>query len=158
MFNAVHAPMQALEADKVKSPGRRLQDPMREIYTGMMTAMDRNVGRTLDHLDSLKLSDNTMVLFLNDNGGGGHPQRYEEHSRNYADNAPFRGFKNDLYEGGIRPPFYIKWPGQIQSGSKFPAMVSRMDIFPPLEKTLIQPFRSLDQIQYCISKNLCVEN
>jgi len=126
-FNAVHAPMHALSED---IHVRDMVDSLRNVYGGMMTAMDRNVGKVIDKLDALGLTDNTIVVFLNDNGGGGHDELFAEHSRNYADNFPFKGFKTDLYEGGIRTPFIMKWPGRIKQGSTFEPMVSSMDVYP----------------------------
>ena len=131
-FNAVHAPMHALEEDKVKLPGGKSKGPMRETYGGMMTAMDRNVGRVLDKIDSLGLKKDTIVIFLNDNGGGGSTARYAAHSRNYADNSPYKGHKFDVHEGGIKTPFTMRWPGRIKEGSRYNNLVSSMDIFPTL--------------------------
>lgn len=130
-FNAVHAPMHSLEEDKVKGNNK---SPMRETYGGMMTAMDRNVGRVLDKIDALGLKNDTIVIFLNDNGGGGSTDFYAGHSRNYADNSPYKGHKFDLYEGGIKTPFYMRWPGRIKKGSVYKEMVSSMDIFPTVVK------------------------
>ena len=130
-FNAVHSPMHSLEEDKVKGNNK---SPMRETYGGMMTAMDRNVGRVLDKIDSLGLKNDTIVIFINDNGGGGSTDFYASHSRNYADNSPYKGHKFDLYEGGIRTPFYMRWPGRIKEGSVYKEMVSSMDIFPTVVK------------------------
>ncbi|MCP4343131.1 MAG: sulfatase-like hydrolase/transferase, partial [Desulfobulbaceae bacterium] len=97
-------------------------------------AMDRNVGHVLDKIDSLGLKNDTIVIFLNDNGGGGSTDLYADHSRNYADNSPYKGHKFDLYEGGIRTPFYMRWPGNIKKGSVYKDMVSSMDIFPTVVK------------------------
>jgi arylsulfatase A-like enzyme len=149
-FNAVHAAMEALEEDIVVLPGDQRKGRMREIYTGMMTAMDRNVGRVLDSLEENGLTENTIVIFLNDNGGGGHTEVYGEHSRNYADNSPYRGYKNDLYEGGIRTPFYIKWPGRVKAGSTFSGKVSSMDVFP----TIVAATGLHMPLQPCDGKNL----
>ncbi len=113
-FNVVHAPMHSLEKDYVKLKEGKWKHPMRKTYSGMMTAMDRSIGRVLDKIEALGLEKNTIVLFLNDNGGGGSSEYYAHHSRNYADNSPYRGYKFDLYEGGIRTPFYMKWPGHVK--------------------------------------------
>lgn len=169
-FNAVHSPMHSLEADKVKLPGDKSKGEMRETYGGMMTAMDRSVGRVLDKLDALGLADNTIVMFLNDNGGGGHTDDYAEHSRNFADNSPYRGFKYDLYEGGIKTPFYMRWPGHIKKGSAYKAKVSSMDVYPTVVaaaglKLPSQPCDGKDLMSYLNDpsqvrphRSLCWEN
>jgi arylsulfatase A-like enzyme len=143
-FNAVHSPMHALNEDVIDYTS----DSLRNVYGGMMTAMDRNVGRVLDKLDDLGLTDNTIVVFLNDNGGGGHDERYADHSRNYADNSPFRGFKFDLYEGGIRTPFIISWPEHIKKRITYNKMVSSMDVYPTVVEAagLTLPDQALDGV------------
>ena len=79
----------------------------------MVTHLDRDVGRVLDHLRKLGLAENTLVIFSSDNGphmeAGHNPLRFNP-------SGPFRGFKRDLTEGGIRVPFIAWWPGKIQAG------------------------------------------
>ena len=87
--------------------------------------VDRSVGRILDALDDLKLADNTIVIFASDNGGVGKDLYSVE-------NAPFRLGKGTLYEGGVRVPLFIRWPGQIQPGSRCNAPVHFADMLPTL--------------------------
>ena len=94
----------------------------RHTYAGMMTALDRNVGRVLDAIAAAELEQNTIVAFLSDNGGPAHDAA--GHSRNMADNGPLRGHKFDVLEGGIRTPMMMKWPGRIPSGKKFSGLSS----------------------------------
>ena len=129
-FNAVHAPMHALDADRDQFPD--VDDENRRTYDGMLLAMDRSIGRVLDRLDKHGLTDNTIVVFLNDNGGGGSTARYAGHSRNYANNKPLRGYKFDLFEGGVRVPMIMRWPGQVPAGEVYRKTVSSMDVFPTL--------------------------
>lgn len=129
-FNAVHAPMHALDADQEKFPS--VEDENRRIYDGMLLSMDRNIGRVLDRLDEYGIADNTIVLFLNDNGGGESRARYAAHSRNYANNKPLRGHKFDLFEGGVRVPMIMRWPGRVPAGKVYGKMVSSMDVYPTL--------------------------
>ena len=68
-YNAVHSPMHALDADQEKFP--EVEDENRRIYDGMLLSMDRSIGRVLDRLDQHGIAENTIVVFLNDNGGGG---------------------------------------------------------------------------------------
>jgi arylsulfatase A-like enzyme len=93
-------------------------------YAAMVESMDRNVGRVLDKLDELGLSDNTVVVFTSDNGGlstaEGHP----------TSNLPLRGGKGWVYEGGIREPFIIKAPNANSGVSAFP--VSSIDFYPTI--------------------------
>ncbi len=127
-FNAVHAPLHALDED-IAPFAETIEDPNRRIYAGMQRAMDRAVGRVLDELDKQKIADNTIVIFLNDNGGGGSTEQYPDHSRNYANNSPFRGHKFDVFEGGIRVPMIMRWPGRLKAGSVYRKMVSSTDVY-----------------------------
>lgn len=80
-------------------------------YAAMITILDREVGKIMDKLDELGLTDNTLVIFTSDNGGDS-PDRFHVMS-----NQPFRGHKRDLYEGGLRVPFIASWHGVIQPGT-----------------------------------------
>ncbi len=89
-------------------------------YGAMVTTLDHHVGELLDALEEEGLSDSTLVVFTSDNGG--HPD--------YAGNAPLRGSKWNLYEGGIRVPFIARWPGKIPAGTSTDVPVSGTDLFP----------------------------
>lgn len=117
-YNAPHSPMQATEKYLSRFPD--IEDKRRRTYAAMVSAVDDGVGRVLDQLDALDLEENTLVVFLSDNGGPEH--------RNGSDNGPLRGKKGDLFEGGIRVPYTMKWPGQIPAGLRFDEMVSSLDI------------------------------
>lgn len=131
-YNAVHAPMHALEKDR--KPFEKIEDENRRTYDGMLLAMDRSIGRVLDRLDKHGLAENTIVVFLNDNGGGGSTEQYAPHSRNFANNLPLRGYKFDVLEGGVRVPMIVRWPGQVPAGTVYPELVSSTDVFPTLVK------------------------
>ena len=89
-------------------------------YAATIEAVDQNVGRLMETLIRLKLIDNTVVIFMSDNGG---TQQYT---------APLRGGKGELYEGGIRVPMLVSWPGLKKSGSQFAEPVSSVDLYPTL--------------------------
>jgi arylsulfatase A-like enzyme len=83
-------------------------------FAGMVTRMDRDIGRLLKRLKDLGIDEDTIVLFSSDNGPhkeGGHDPVF------FDSNGPLRGIKRDLYEGGIRVPMITRWPGRIKAGS-----------------------------------------
>jgi len=98
-------------------------DPRRETlahYGAMVTTLDHHVGELLDALEEAGKAESTLVVFTSDNGG--HP--------NYAGNAPLRGSKWNLYEGGIRVPFLVRWPNVVEPGSLNETAVWSPDLFP----------------------------
>ena len=117
-YNAPHTPMQATEEYLARFPD--IKDPKRRTYAAMVSALDDGVGRLLDKLDQLGLEDNTLIFFLSDNGGPTHA--------NASSNLPLRGNKSDVWEGGFRVPFVLRWPGQLKAGSTYDHPVSPMDI------------------------------
>jgi arylsulfatase A-like enzyme len=82
-------------------------------YAAMVTRLDADIGKLMDKLRELKIEENTIVLFSSDNGphreGGNDPKFFQS-------SGPFRGIKRDLYEGGIRMPLIVRWPGHIRAG------------------------------------------
>lgn len=99
-------------------------------YAAMVESTDQSVGRILDRLDSLGLDDNTVVMFVSDNGGLSTLMR---RSFNQAtSNRPLRAGKGWLYEGGIRAPLIVRWPGTIAAGRTIEAPVMSTDLFPTL--------------------------
>ena len=92
-------------------------------YLACVTCMDEAIGAVLAKLDEHKLTRNTLVIFFSDNGGSGS-----------ADNAPLRGRKGQMWEGGLRVPFIARYPGRIPSGSKSDEFLTSLEIFPTLTK------------------------
>ena len=96
-------------------------------FVAMVQILDGQVGEIMEKLDKLGISDNTIVIFTSDNGphteGGADPEYFNS-------NGPFRGTKRDLYEGGIRVPMLVKWPGKIKAGSKTEQVSTFWDVFP----------------------------
>jgi len=89
----------------------------------MTKSMDENIGRLIKKLKEYDLEKNTLIIFVNDNGGA---------TNNASVNKPLRGYKGTYWEGGIRVPFIIKWPGKLPAGKKYNSPVSTLDIFPTL--------------------------
>jgi arylsulfatase A-like enzyme len=93
----------------------------------MITRMDRDVGRLMERLQRLGIDDNTVVFFSSDNGphreGGADPDFHDS-------NGPLRGIKRDLYEGGIRVPMIVRWPGRVKSGAESGQVWSHSDLLP----------------------------
>jgi len=96
----------------------------------MITRMDRDVGRILDLLQELKLDENTLVFFTSDNGATGGPSDPDY----FKACGPLRGYKRDLYEGGIRVPMIARWPGHIKAGSENDHVWYFADVLPTLSE------------------------
>jgi arylsulfatase A-like enzyme len=120
-FNAVHSPMQAKASELVKIS--RISNPARRVLAAMTVSLDKGVGRTLAALDSSGLTSNTVVVFINDNGGATYSKFF---------NAPLRGWKGTLFEGGIRVPLLVRWPGILPAGRTFDAPATGLDLLPTL--------------------------
>ena len=114
-FNATHGPNHASEEDleAVRGGGGN------ETHRAMTRSLDRAVGVVLESLDKEKISDNTLVIFVNDNGG------VRSH-----DNTPLKGFKGSTWEGGIKVPYVMKWPKRIKADQSYEHPVISLDIFP----------------------------
>jgi len=98
-------------------------------YAAMVTRLDRDVGRIMDLLKELGLDDNTLVFFTSDNG----PCAAASHSVEFFNsNAPFRGVKRELYEGGIRVPMMARWPGRVPAGRTSDQIWAFWDVLPTL--------------------------
>lgn len=99
------------------------------VMAAMLESLDESVGRVLDKLEELGISDNTIVIFMSDNGGNVHTDLNGTPPTN---NEPLRSGKGDIYEGGVRVPCIISWPDVIKSGSVCKEAVSSVDIYPTL--------------------------
>ena len=110
----------------VKSKRRVRIRQCHPVYAAMVEAMDTQVGRLLKGLEDLGIADRTVVFFMSDNGGlstsEGHP----------TSNLPLRGGKGWVYEGGIREPFIIRWPGVTKPGSVCHVPVISTDFYPTI--------------------------
>lgn len=88
---------------------------IQQVYLSTLVEMDRQIGRLLKELDKMGLSENTLVIFSSDNGPEDYAVRNSSHS-GAGKAGPFRGRKRSLYEGGIRVPFILRWPGHVPAG------------------------------------------
>lgn len=127
---AVHIPLRA-KAELIKkypgkvTPGRQSN----ATYAAMLESLDDSVGRVLRKLDDLKVSDNTIVVFTSDNGG---LATTEGPNTPPTINAPLRDGKGHLYEGGLRVPWLVRWPGVTKAGSTSAVPVVTHDLYPTL--------------------------
>lgn len=124
--NTIHGPLKE-KSDLVEKYRRKSDTEQHEnnpVLGAMIETLDESTGRLLDKLEELRLVDNTIVIFFSDNGG------LEEH----AAKTPFRGGKATLYEGGIRVPLIVRWPGVVEKGSQSDAIVSSVDFLPTLNE------------------------
>ena len=117
---AIHNPLQSLKSDydlHSHSGNHALS-----VYSGMIEALDRSVGKIVKTLEENGLSDNTLIIFTSDNGGAGYIELPDI-------NKPYRGWKLTHFEGGMHVPFLAKWPSQIKKGTRFLSPIHHIDIF-----------------------------
>jgi arylsulfatase A-like enzyme len=130
MFS-VHAPFDA-KKDLIEKYRRRVdpKDPQRSpTYAAMVESMDDAVGTLLDTLDRLGLSKNTIVIFFSDNGGNMYNTVDDTTP---TSNAPLRGGKASMYEGGVRVPMIVSWPGRVTPATRTDARVQSDDFYPSI--------------------------
>lgn len=120
---AVHGPLQAkeemIQKYREKAPDKGHKNPT---YAAMIESTDSGIGQILNKLDELGLTDNTVVFFYSDNGG----------VENTTSMEPLRGHKGQLYEGGVRVPLAIRWPGVVKPGTVSSEPVTSVDFYPTL--------------------------
>jgi arylsulfatase A-like enzyme len=137
---AVHTPLQArtnlIAKFKPKPPAGGHRNP---VFAAMIASVDESVGRMMAVLDELKLATNTLVIFTSDNGGVGGYQREGLGSEDITDNAPLRGGKGMLYEGGIRVPYLFRWPGKIAADTTCDEPINSVDLYPTLLEVAATP-------------------
>ena len=118
-YNAPHTPLQATKKDLERN--MHIEKEKRRTYAAMVTSLDDGVGLILDKLEEKNILDNTIVVFLSDNGG---VEWY-----NHSDNGILRGGKGEFFEGGIRVPFVMQWPKVIPKGSVYDKPIIALDLF-----------------------------
>ena len=130
-FNAVHSPFQAPQS--YIDQYRHIQAKNKRIYAAMVTSMDDAIGQIVSALDKRGIRQNTLIVFCSDNGG----------VASVSDNGLLRGQKAELYQGGVRVPAVVVWPGVLKAGAVVDEPLHIVDMFPTLLKlagsTLEQP-------------------
>ncbi|WPP49202.1 sulfatase [Catalinimonas niigatensis] len=129
-FYTVHTPIMGkaalVEKFKNKKTGLGQDNPE---YAAMVASLDENVGRLLSELERLGLKNNTLIIFTSDNGG----------IRDISFQDPLRAGKGSYYEGGIRVPLVVRWPGIVKAGSQCEEPVTNLDFFPTLQSVIGAP-------------------
>lgn len=137
-FYTPHWPLQAPE-NVVEEYNQKAQDGGHHnaTYAAMIESMDTNIGKILDTLEELEIADNTVVIFMSDNGGIGGYEYIEDRPESdnitvsgVTDNRPYKGRKTTYYEGGIRTPLIIYWPSNIEPGITTDEQVIGLDLYP----------------------------
>ncbi len=118
-FNAPHDPFQVPKAYFDRITG--VQDTVKRVYYGMIEALDDAVGMVMKELKETGCDSNTLVFFISDNGGATYTRA--------TDNAPLRGGKCTHFDGGLRVPFFMRYPAAMQASKSFEHPVSSLDVF-----------------------------
>lgn len=119
-FNAPHTPLQATKEDYAKLP--QIKDHKTRVYGAMIAQLDRRIGDVMAKLKQLGIDDNTLVIFTSDNGGAWY-------TGIDGLNAPYRGWKATFFEGGIRTPLFMRWPGHIAAGTQRSDTTGHIDLY-----------------------------
>ena len=118
-YNAPHSPLEAKDQDLALFTG--IKDEKRRTYAAMVYAVDRGVRQLVQAMKATDTFENTLIVFLSDNGGK---------IGQGADNSPLREGKGSAYEGGCRVPMFFHWPGHITANSTYPYPVTALDFYP----------------------------
>lgn len=132
-FNAAHTPYQATQ--EYLDRYQHIADPSRRAYAASITAMDAQIGRVVAVLDQKKLRENTLIVFLSDNGGTRNAMftgAIADVSKITipCDNGPYREGKGTLYEGGTRVVAFANWPGHLKPGTTVDGLLHAVDLYP----------------------------
>ncbi|KKN35492.1 hypothetical protein LCGC14_0783090 [marine sediment metagenome] len=124
----------------------RSQAETHAAFAAMISVLDSQVREIMQKIEDLGIAENTIIVFTSDNGpheeGGADPEYFDS-------NGPLKGVKRDLYEGGIRVPMIVKWPGKIASGSKTNHISAFWDILPTFSKIAdVEPPENIDGISF----------
>ena len=125
----VHTPIQA-DNRYLEKYVRQGLDPIEARYVSMVEGMDKSLGDIMNFLDEKKVSDNTIILFMSDNGGLSAVARGG--GEKHVHNAPLASGKGSAYEGGVREPMIVKWPKKIEANSNCDQYIIIEDFFPTI--------------------------
>ncbi len=124
-FFSVHTPIQSKPDYQKKYSNKDSNEyHNRADYAGMIQSLDENIGKILDKIDALNLSENTLIIFTSDNGG----------IRAISNQYPLRAGKGSYYEGGIKVPMIFSWTGKIEAKTESYERVSNLDFYPTIKK------------------------
>ena len=124
-FFSVHTPIQSKPDYQKKYSNKDSNEyHNRADYAGMIQSLDENIGKILDKIDALNLSENTLIIFTSDNGG----------IRAISNQYPLRAGKGSYYEGGIKVPMIFSWKGKIEAKTESYERVSNLDFYPTIKK------------------------
>ena len=117
---APHNPLQSLKKDYEKHS--HMENHTLQVYAGMIEALDRSIGKIVSTLEKNGLTENTLIIFVSDNGGAGYIGLNDI-------NKPYRGWKLTHFEGGMHIPFFAKWPAKIKKNMRYDKRIHHTDIF-----------------------------
>ena len=117
---APHNPLQSLRKDYEKH--NHMENHTLQVYSGMIEALDRSIGKIVTTLEENGLTENTLIIFTSDNGGAGYIGLDNI-------NKPYRGWKLTHFEGGMHIPFFAKWPAKIKKDMRYDKRIHHTDIF-----------------------------
>ncbi len=129
-YTAVHGPYESKPEDFARYSDNCIGfdgnacSEKRQNYAAMTYSLDQNIGKLVDSLKSLGVYDNTLLFFINDNGG--------PDPKIVTDNGVLKGGKSTCYEGGLRVPFFCVWPGHVPSGNTYDKQVISLDVLPTI--------------------------
>lgn len=134
------------DQERYKTGAYGSQDQPHAAFAAMIKVLDDHVGQIVEKVKELGLEDNTLIIFTSDNGphleGGADPDFFNS-------NGPFRGYKRDLYEGGIRVPMIAWWPEKIKAGSQSEHISAFWDVYPTLAEVAgMEPSANIDGISF----------
>ena len=138
LYVAYNAPHYPLHAPKKYFERFNHLPKQRQTYAAVLAAVDDSLGEIMQSLDDLNLAEDTFVVFMSDNGASNEPRNFleEEPDKRFTGSStgPYRGNKGSLFEGGIRVPSIMKWPGKIPAGKVVDGPAITMDLFPTFIK------------------------
>ena len=136
-YTAPHSPMEA-PADLIDKYRAIYDAELFAIYAAMVEQLDTGIGRILSVVDDLGLRENTLIIFMSDNGPSAEPKAYGPRGAGIS-NGPLREWKFSTYEGGIRVPFIARWPGRIPPGLQRSEVAVTMDVLPTILDAVKMP-------------------